>query len=89
MTAISEDLDLKLRLKQMIVERLFLKLEPAEMVDDASLMDTYGIDSVNLFEIVVGLEDEFGISLQEQDFSIAAFATVDSIADLVEQKAGG
>ena len=47
------------------------------------------MDSVNIFEIVVGLEDEFGISLAEEDFSIEAFATVDGIAELVARKRGG
>lgn len=83
------DADLKSRLKNMIVERLFLKVDPTTMPDDANLMETYGIDSVNLFEIVVGLEDDFGISLAEEDFSIEAFATVNSIAELVSRKGGG
>ena len=73
----------------MLVERLFLKQDPEDILDDAPLMETYGIDSVNLFEIVVGLEDEFGISLEEEDFSIEAFATVNSIAELVKRKREG
>jgi acyl carrier protein len=81
--------DLKAQLKSMIVERLFLKVAPGDIPDDANLMETYGIDSVNLFEIVVGLEDEFGISLAEEDFSIEAFSTVDGIAELVERKRAG
>jgi len=85
----SDEAGLKQQLKKMIVERLFLKLDPEGILDDAPLMETYGIDSVNLFEIVVGLEDEFGISLEEEDFSIEAFATVSSIADLVERKGAG
>lgn len=80
--------DLNQQLKEMIVERLFLKVEPAAIPDDANLMETYGIDSVNLFEIVVGLEDEFGISLEEEDFSVEAFSTVNGIAELVARKRG-
>ena len=80
--------DLKQQLKDMIVERLFLKVEAAAIPDDANLMEAYGIDSVNLFEIVVGLEDEFGISLEEEDFSVEAFSTVNGIAELVARKRG-
>ena len=79
---------LKQQLKAMIVERLFLKVDPGDIPDDVNLMETYGVDSVNIFEIVVGLEDEFGISLAEEDFSIEAFATVDGIAELVTRKRG-
>ena len=85
----ADEAELKQQLKAMIVERLFLKADPETIPDDANLMETYGIDSVNIFEIVVGLEDEFGISLAEEDFSIEAFATVNGIAELVDRKRGG
>ncbi len=77
---------LKRQLRQMIVARLFLNVEPDDIADDANLMDTYGIDSVNLFEIVVGLEDEFGISVADEDFSADTFATINNIAALVKRK---
>ena len=77
---------LKRELRQMIVGRLFLNVEPDDIADEANLMDTYGIDSVNLFEIVVGLEDEFGITLEDEDFSVEAFATINNIATLVQRK---
>ena len=82
----SEDQQLKQDLKEMIVERLFLHVEPAQMGDDENLMESYDIDSVNLFEIVVGLEESFGISVEDEDFSVDLFATVDSLAEFVEQK---
>jgi len=81
--------DLKAQLKSMIVERLFLKVKPEDIADGANLMETYGIDSVNLFEIVCGLVYEFGLMLAEEDFSIEAFSTVDSLAELVERKREG
>lgn len=82
------DAELKQQIKGMIVERLFLNVQAEDMVDDANLMDTYGIDSVNLFEIVVGLEEDFGISLEDADFNTETFSTVESIAGYVEQKRG-
>jgi acyl carrier protein len=78
--------DLKPRIKQMIVERLFLKVEPGDIPDDASLMETYDIDSVQLFELVVGLEDEFGVVMDDVDFQIDTFHTVNSIAEFVQNK---
>jgi acyl carrier protein len=78
--------NLKPRIKKMIVERLFLTVTPAEIEDDAPLMETYGIDSVALFELVVGLEDEFGISMEDADFKAETFATVNTIAAFVEEK---
>ena len=78
--------DLNLQIKKMIVERLFLNVTPGEIADDAPLMETFGIDSVALFELVVGLEDEFGVAMEDADFQVSTFQTVDSIAAFVEAK---
>lgn len=80
------DAQLKQEIKEMIVERLFLDADPAQMGDDENLMENYEIDSVNLFEIVVGMEEQFGISFEDDDFSVDLFATVDSLAEFVERK---
>ena len=78
--------DLKTRLKQMIVERLFLTVAPGEVRDDAPLMETYGIDSVALFELVLGLEEEFGVVMEDVDFKLETFHTVNSIAVFIAEK---
>ena len=80
--------DLKAQLKNMIVERLFLNVSAGDIQDDENLMDEYSIDSVNLFEIIVGLEDEFEIVLEEDDFNVETFSTVSNIAEFVEKKRG-
>jgi acyl carrier protein len=74
------------RLKQMIVERLFLSITPAEIPDDANLMKTLGVDSVQIFELVVGCEETFAITFEEGDFDITAFQTVNAIAEVVRRK---
>ena len=83
-----DDTTLDLTLRTMIVERLFLPVEPAALDADAPLMQTYGIDSVSLLELVVGLEETFGITLDDGDFSIKNFTTVAAIRDFVRQRAG-
>lgn len=80
--------ELKSAIKTMIVDRLFLNVAAEEIPDEANLMDTYGIDSVNLFEIVVGLEEEFEVSLEDTDFSTETFSSVNNIAEFVAQKRG-
>jgi acyl carrier protein len=76
------------RLKKMIVERLFLKIAPADLEEDKSLIDTYGVDSVSLLELVVGIEEEFGIKIDDQDFDVANFQTVSALAEFVRSKQG-
>lgn len=84
----SEAAKLKPQIKQMIVERLFLEVEPEQISDEENLMEAYDIDSVNLFEIVVGLEEVFDVSLEDADFSLETFSTVNNIADYILQKRG-
>jgi acyl carrier protein len=80
--------NLKTQIKKMIVERLFLPISASDIKDDAPLMETYNIDSVALFELVVGLEDEFGVVMEDVDFQIDTFRTVNSIAAFVREKTG-
>ena len=84
----ADDNELKQQLKQMIVTRLFLSIAAEDIADDADLLQTYGLDSVNLFEIIVGLEDEFGLTVADEEFTVEAFATVNNIAELVRRKRG-
>jgi acyl carrier protein len=71
------------RIKQMIVERCFLDIEPASIQDEEPLIKRRDIDSLKLFEIVVGTEEEFGISVMDEAFSVDRFRTVKDIADCV------
>ncbi|MCX7591545.1 MAG: acyl carrier protein [Kiritimatiellae bacterium] len=74
------------RLKRMMVERLFLRVQPEEIDESKSLITHYGVDSVSLLELVVGLEEEFGISVEDREFDVAHFETVNALAAFVRQK---
>ena len=77
---------LKNEIKELLVDRLFLRVKPEEIADDAPLMESMGIDSVQLFELVVGLEEIYGITFEEDEFRLSLFQDVNSIADFVESK---
>jgi acyl carrier protein len=81
--------EIESRLKEMIVERLFLKLQPAAIDTEASLIDVYGVDSVCLLELVVGLEDAFGIQLEDGDFNVRNFESVAALRQFVQQRLPG
>jgi acyl carrier protein len=76
------------RIKAMIVDRLFMKIAPGDIQDDKSLIDVYGVDSVSLLELVVGLEEEFDITVDDDDFSVDHFQTVTALAKFVRGKLG-
>lgn len=74
------------KLKEMIVERLFLNLPPEEINPTASLTETYGVDSVCLLELVVGLEEAFGIQIEDADFDLRHFSSVAALRDFVVER---
>lgn len=71
------------RIKTMLTERFIVSVTADEIDEKASLVDVYGVDSVSVLEMVVGLEEAFGIAVGDTDFSIEHFQTVAAIADFV------
>jgi acyl carrier protein len=74
------------KLKEMIVGRLFLSVAAEEIDTNASLIDAYGVDSVCLLELVVGLEEAFGIVIEDSDFDIRNFISVAALRDFVRAR---
>ena len=74
------------RLKRMIVDRLFLNISPEEIEDNKSLINDYGVDSLNLLELVVGLEEEFGIVMEDDEFQVANFESVAALSKFVKNR---
>ncbi len=74
------------QIKGMIVERLFLDVEPDDIADDDLIMEKYEIDSIRLFEMVIGVEELFGIVIDEEDFDIELFKNVSSVAGYIRGK---
>jgi len=79
--------DLNTRIKQLLVETLFLDgVEPESIGDDDILEQTLGVDSVALFQVVAGLEEAFEIRIEDKDFNAEIFSTVGGIAGFVKEK---
>jgi acyl carrier protein len=78
--------ELRERLKQMVVERLSLPMDPSELADSDHLMNDHGVDSVGLFWILVGLDEEFGVQVGEDEFDLETFSRVESIAQFLASR---
>jgi acyl carrier protein len=81
--------DIVPRVKAMLVERLMLPVAPETIGDDLDLREAFALDSVRLFELVIGTEEVFGVSFEDDAFSMETFATVNLIAACIRQKQGG
>lgn len=77
------------RIRNILVERLFLELPAGEPAADESLTEKHGVDSVRLFDLVVGLEDDFDIRFDDAELALKNFDTVNAIAARVHAKMNG
>ncbi len=81
------DADLNAKVKDLIVRRLKLEIDPASIADDAPLFgEGLGLDSIDALELVLGLEQEFGIKVADEEVGIKAFSSVNSLADFIKEK---
>lgn len=81
------DAELKERLKRLIVERLKLEMDPGEIGDaDPLFGEGLGLDSIDALELVLGLEQEFGVKIEDEEVGGEALASVDALADFVREK---
>jgi acyl carrier protein len=80
--------DLKLRLKELLIERLkFEDMTPDDIPDDQPLFaGGLGLDSIDALEIVVMLESEFGIKVKNESSARDSFRSISTLAELVSQK---
>ena len=58
-------MELKDRVIQLIIEHL--ELDPADVVPEAHFIDDLGISSMDLWELVLVMEDEFGLEVPDED----------------------
>jgi acyl carrier protein len=75
------------RVKELIVRRLKLEIDPTSIQDDAPLFgEGLGLDSIDALELVLGLEQEFGIKVEDEEVGVKAFSSVNALVDFIEQK---
>ena len=79
------------KLRAMIVERLNLDIKPEEIGGDEPLFASatdggLGLDSVEALEIVVGIEDVFGIRLGDEEGVEQRFYSINTLTDYVSEK---
>jgi len=81
--------DLQSKIKELIVKRLKLEVKPEEIDNAAPLFGTgLGLDSIDALELVVGLEQEFGIKVKDEEVGKEIFTSVNTLAEYVKKKKG-
>jgi len=72
-------------IKQILADDVFVEVPIADMDEDASLRDVYGLDSLGFVELRVQCESAFGIEIGAADFTPEHFDTVRTVAALVRR----
>lgn len=71
------------KITEIIVEQLGVK--PEEVVPEASFVDDLGADSLDTVELVMALEEEFGIEIPDEDAE--KIQTVGDAVRYIDEKA--
>jgi len=75
-----ENANVEARVKEVVVEQL--GVDPAEVVAKANLFNDLGMDSLDNVELVMSIEEEFGIEIDDE--AAAKFVTVNDITEHVK-----
>ena len=83
--------DLKQRVKEMIIQRLKLEgMTPDQIDDQAPLFgEGLGLDSIDALELVLGIEQVFGVKIEDEASGLQAFKSVDALTDFIREHQKG
>ena len=70
------------KIKEILVEQL--NCDADSINEDTSFKDDLGADSLDLFELVMSLEDTYGVEIPSEE--LEQLTTVESVVDYLKQK---
>ena len=79
-------MDVKQQVRQFLITQF--RLKDAQFSDDTLLLDSGLLDSVATLDLLIFLEEKFGISVQEEEVLPANLGSVERIAVFVADKQG-
>lgn len=76
------------QIKQLLVQRLKLEREASSIGDEEPLFgpEGLGLDSIDALELVLGIEQEFGVTIDDQQVGSQVLSTVNNIVEFVAAK---
>lgn len=84
----NDSTQLKEQIKRLLVERLKLEVEPQSIGDDEPLFadEGLGLDSIDALELVLGVEQELGVRIEDEEMGSQALMSVSALAAFVLEK---
>ena len=81
-------MDIQTQIKDYIARNLLFSDDGFGYSDDASFLEEGIVDSVGIMELVMFLEETFGISVDDEDLTPDNFDSVNKLANYIKQKTG-
>jgi acyl carrier protein len=72
------------KIKKIICEQL--EVDEKDVIPEASFVDDLGADSLDQVELIMAMEEEFGISISDEEAE--KIATVQNAIEYIEKNAG-
>lgn len=81
---------LKLEIKKLILETLNItEIEPVEINNSAPLFgdnNPLGLDSIDALEIIMALQEKYGVRIDDRNLSRVVLQSINSIAEFLDKK---
>jgi acyl carrier protein len=65
------------KIREILVDQL--DLDPEEIVESASFRDDLGVDSLDLYELLMSIEEEYGFEVPAEDMQ-----RLDTVGDVIK-----
>jgi len=75
--------DIKGSIARIIIRDLELNASEDELRDEGRLDELFGLDSIAIIELVVGIEKEFSIRIPPEDLCVERFESLETIAGYI------
>ncbi len=72
-------------IKKIIIQKIGLRINLDDLNENDSLY-LLGLDSVGTITLAIALEENFNIVINDEDFNLALFNNISTLAKYIEQK---
>jgi len=78
--------DIKHRIAEVMIRDLELTLNPDEIYNTGRMDDLFGMDSIAVTELIIGIEKEFNITIPAEDLSVEIFQDLETLTEYMKKR---
>jgi len=77
------------RLRDLMVKVWKLRMQAEELPDGKDMLEKLGVNSVDVLELLIHIEKEFGIEIDDDDLSAELVGSIGSLAHYIAKRKTG